>query len=131
LQARVNVRRSPEAHFDAAHTKRLQAGWFAWLLDYPSPTNVFGPLLSCGQSENVGRFCDPALEALGRRAGRTQTSDQPAAAELWAQLDRTTTDQAPWIPLSNFTRTTFVSERVGNFQYHPQWGVLLDQLWVR
>jgi hypothetical protein len=27
--------------------------------------------------------------------------------------------------------TDFASERVGNFQYHPQWGVLLSQLWVK
>jgi len=26
---------------------------------------------------------------------------------------------------------TFVSKRVGNFEYHPEWGVLLDQLWVK
>jgi hypothetical protein len=27
--------------------------------------------------------------------------------------------------------TDFVSRRVGNYQYNPQLGVLLDQLWVR
>jgi hypothetical protein len=26
---------------------------------------------------------------------------------------------------------TLVSERVGNYQYHPLWGTLIDQLWVR
>ena len=25
----------------------------------------------------------------------------------------------------------FVSSRVGNYQYNPQFGMLLDQLWVR
>jgi hypothetical protein len=24
-----------------------------------------------------------------------------------------------------------VSKRVGNFQHHPMWGTLLEQLWVR
>ena len=49
-------------------------------LDYPSPTNIFVPLLSCGQSENAGRFCDRV--AGGRWAGAPaalQTTDQPAA----------------------------------------------------
>ena len=27
--------------------------------------------------------------------------------------------------------TDFISQRVGNYQYNPQLGVLLDQLWVR
>jgi hypothetical protein len=30
----------------------------------------------------------------------------------------------------NPRRTEFVSTRVGNYQYNPQWGGLLDQLWV-
>jgi hypothetical protein len=25
----------------------------------------------------------------------------------------------------------FTSERVGNYQYHPVGGILIDQLWVR
>jgi hypothetical protein len=31
----------------------------------------------------------------------------------------------------NGQNVSFVSKRVGNFEYNPQWGVLLDQLWVR
>jgi ABC-type transport system substrate-binding protein len=51
--------------------------------------------------------------------------------ELWAQNDRRIVDQAPWVPLYNTRSADFVSERVGNYQHHPQWGVLVDQLWVR
>jgi len=25
----------------------------------------------------------------------------------------------------------YVSQRVGNYEFHPQWGLLLDQLWVK
>jgi peptide/nickel transport system substrate-binding protein len=35
------------------------------------------------------------------------------------------------IPLVNPKRVDFLSRRVGNYQYNPQWGILLDQLWVR
>jgi hypothetical protein len=31
----------------------------------------------------------------------------------------------------NLRAVAFVSDRVGNFQYHSQWYTLLDQLWVR
>jgi peptide/nickel transport system substrate-binding protein len=32
---------------------------------------------------------------------------------------------------ANGRQIDFVSRRVGNYQYNPQWGALLDQLWVR
>jgi hypothetical protein len=31
----------------------------------------------------------------------------------------------------NLQVATFVAKRVGNVEQHPQWGVLLDRLWVR
>ena len=40
------------------------------------------------------------------------------------------TDQAPWLALVDPRGTDLVSARVGNYQRHLQWGVLLDQLWV-
>jgi hypothetical protein len=39
--------------------------------------------------------------------------------------------QAPWIALDNLRVSDFVSRRVGNYQYNPQWTALLDQLWVK
>jgi hypothetical protein len=35
------------------------------------------------------------------------------------------------VPTYNRQNVDLVSERVGNYQYHPQWGPLLDQLWVK
>jgi class 3 adenylate cyclase len=40
-------------------------------------------------------------------------------------------DQAPWVPLYTPRTPYFVSKRVGNWQYHAYFHVLLDQLWVR
>jgi hypothetical protein len=31
----------------------------------------------------------------------------------------------------NLNTVDFISARVGNYQFHPQWGLLLDQLWVK
>ena len=41
------------------------------------------------------------------------------------------TDRAVAIGMYNLRPLVFVSERVGNFQFHPIWFTLLDQLWVR
>ena len=38
---------------------------------------------------------------------------------------------APIVPVDNARNVDLVSKRVGNYEYNPQWGVLLDQLWVR
>ncbi len=39
--------------------------------------------------------------------------------------------RAPLLPTDNPQNVDFLSTRVGNYQYHPQWGVLLSQIWVR
>jgi peptide/nickel transport system substrate-binding protein len=53
------------------------------------------------------------------------------ANRLWSQIDRAIVDEAAWLPLVTPTNTTYVSARVGNYRYHPLWGPLLDQFWVR
>ena len=65
------------------------------------------------------------------RAIRLQLDDPAAAGALWAEIDRAIVDQAPYLWLVNQIAVEFVSERVGNYQSSPQWGVLLNQLWVR
>jgi peptide/nickel transport system substrate-binding protein len=50
---------------------------------------------------------------------------------LWTELDREITNKALWVPLYILYEADLVSKRVGNYQYNPQWGTLLSQLWVR
>jgi peptide/nickel transport system substrate-binding protein len=118
---------------------RVQAGAAGWFTDYQS---AFGfltavscrsvvPRTNAGNNINLAGFCDRRIERDVARALNLQTSDLSAANELWARIDRAITDRAPWLFLVNPKATMFVSERVGNFQHNPQWGVLLDQLWVR
>jgi peptide/nickel transport system substrate-binding protein len=66
-----------------------------------------------------------------RRAQALQPTDPRAADAQWAHIDHELTDAAPWIPLSSGRALDFVSKRVGNFQFHPEWSLLFDQLWVR
>jgi hypothetical protein len=40
-------------------------------------------------------------------------------------------NQAPWVPLYNPRDLTLPSARVGNYQFHPYWNLLIDQIWVR
>jgi len=111
----------------------LNAGWLA---DYPSPINFFGFLLSCAaarapNTNNLSHFCDPRLDAQVKRADSMQTSDPQRAEALWNTIDREVANQAPMVFVETERGLDFVSRRVGNYQYNPQWHVLLDQLWVR
>ena len=80
---------------------------------------------------NWSKFCDPGADALIRRATAAQASDPRAADALWARAERRVLDAAPAIPLFNPVHTDLLSARARNDQYHPQWGLLFDQSWVR
>jgi peptide/nickel transport system substrate-binding protein len=116
----------------------VAVGFFGWGVDFPEPSNMFTPLLRCSaaaqrskQNTNAAFFCDHALDAQMDRAAALQSTDPAAAAREWATLDRKVTDLAPWVFLYNDRLLDLVSERVGNYQPHPEFGMLLSQVWVR
>ena len=116
----------------------IQIGEFRWAQDYPAPWDFFGLLFSChsffpGNPANLNdsEFCDPGIEAQYRQALAAQARSPNATRLLWANIDRTITGQAPWVPLYNQRALVVLSARVGNYQFHPLWGLLIDQLWVR
>jgi ABC-type transport system substrate-binding protein/DNA-binding SARP family transcriptional activator len=118
--------------------RRPQIGWFTWFQDHPTPANFIDPLLTCAAflpadatNLNVAEFCDRSIDAEVRRAHSLQETDPAAAGEEWGRVDRELVDRAPWAPLYNPRAVTALGARVGNYQYHPFWTVLLDQLWVR
>ncbi len=107
----------------------VQVAVTGWIIDYPAPYTFFEQL-RCGAAD-PSRFCDPAIDRQMDEALALQATDPAAADELWAGIDRALTDQAPWVGYATPASVRFLSDRVGNFQHHPVWGVLLDQLWIR
>jgi YVTN family beta-propeller protein len=96
----------------------------------PSPANFLVGLFSC--NNNVSEFCNPSIDRQMRKAQAEQTSDPVGARALWQRVDREVTDAAPWVPLIATKDVTFLSKRVGNYQFSPDGnGLLIDQLWVR
>jgi len=130
----------PSGYYDAvgdSHTE-AQIGYGGWVADYPSAAGFIPPILSCAafvpnspQNQNLAQFCDPAIDAKMERASALQTQDPPAATLLWQEVERDILAQAPIVPATNRRNADFVSARVGNYQFNPQWGVLLGQLWVK
>jgi YVTN family beta-propeller protein len=137
LGYRAHQRTVPDWRFFSAVRQRpskLQAGLNGWGADYPTASEYFLPVLSCRsyyQDTNEAEFCDPHADQLASQAQAAQLTDPATARSLWAQVDRTVTDQAPWVPILSFGDTTFVSARAGNYQESPIYGPLLGQMWVR
>jgi YVTN family beta-propeller protein len=112
-----------------------QVGVQSWLADFPTASDFLGVIFRCppdkGFDLNYSEFCTPHTENLTSGALRVQTTNETRADKLWTSVDRHIVDSAAAVPLFNPKLTDVVSQRVGNYQHNPQWGVLLDQLWVR
>ena len=76
-------------------------------------------------------FCSRPIDALVTKASALDATDPVAANHLWAQIDRAIVDAGPAVFAFNPTDVTFLSKRVGNYEHHPQYQIILDQLWVQ
>ena len=126
------------ARFGDSRT-RVQAFLLVPGPNYPAASEFLGPQSNSCQSfvpnsisnANPLEFCDPQFDTTVRSALAAEAARSPTATALWAKADRQFTDQAPIVPFVTPSITDLVSHRVGNYQYNPQLGVLIDQLWVR
>jgi YVTN family beta-propeller protein len=127
-RARMDVV-SDEEYFRRYGGEDAQAAFMGWQADYPSAATWIPVQYGC--AGNQSGFCDRRVDREMEKAIALQASDPSAANEAWAQIDRMLTDRAPFVHLLSGQLPYFVSERVGNYQYHPVHELLLDQLWVR
>jgi peptide/nickel transport system substrate-binding protein len=133
-RASLNVIETREQYFDAVlePSRHVQMAFVGWVSDYPAESGFVIPVLSCESRGSSGsQFCDRALEHRMDEAARLQLTDLAAAHRRWTAIEHDITDRAPWVPLVNRSWVNFVSERLGNFQVNPQWGPLVDQMWVQ
>jgi peptide/nickel transport system substrate-binding protein len=123
-----------EAVDDLSH--HVQVGFEGWAVDYPAPSNLLNVLFRCSAITSTGNlnaaaFCNHGIDTEMDKALQQQATDPAGAGAAWAQIDRAITLQAPWIFLENDRSYDVLATRVGNHQRNPQWGVLIDQLWVQ
>ena len=104
---------------------RAQIGLNGWTADTAAPSTFATPFV-CVPNET--KFCDRDLKA---RIEQARAAPGPEANARWKDVFRRLDNAAPIVPLVNHRTLTIVSKRVGNFQHHPFWGPLYDQLWVR
>jgi ABC-type transport system substrate-binding protein len=114
-----------------ASPEAAQIGIEGFAADSATPSN-FTPSFVCSppsyRPNNLSQFCDRRIAA---QIGEARGARGVEADALWERIYRGLGRAAPAVPLLNRRTVTLVSRRVGNYQEHPLWGPLLDQLWVR
>ncbi len=117
---------------------RAQAGVGGWAADFPSPASFLGTLVGCDAfipesliNNNLSGFCDRRVDSMLEQATTLQAEDQPRASVFWPKVEAAILDRAPIVPFWNARSVDFVSKRLGNYQYNPQFGFLLGQAWVK
>ena len=121
---------------DSSH--KVQISLSIWYQDYQAASDFLNVLLGCGSFQansgsqpNISEFCDQSIQAQMNQALAEGSTNRAAADTLWATVDHEMTDQAPMVVMYNPTNDDFVGKRVGNYEYNPQWGFLVDQAWVQ
>jgi YVTN family beta-propeller protein len=129
LGYQVSVKHYPTdaEYFATLYSKgnSFDAAVSGWAQDYPAPSNFFSAL-SCTNSAST---CNPALDR--QIAGVSAASTASGSNDGWTTLDRSVTDRAFIIPFINLKATDFVSKRLENYQHHPEFGLLIDQVWLQ
>jgi peptide/nickel transport system substrate-binding protein len=128
----ARAHRVPRAHLTAAVRRGIQLSADGdWLLDYPAPSAYLPQFFGCQGGLTNGYVCDRKLDRMMARATALQLRDPRRAAAAWAAADRRITDQALWVSTATLDSPELVSKRLGNYQFHPVWGFVADQAWVR
>jgi len=140
-RARLHTVSSVDKYFAVAvdSRTRVQTGYYGWGSDFPSESSFIEPIIGCSgyvpaspsSTTNPGGFCSSSLDRLLRHATAVEALNPPAARALWQRAERLILAQAPIVPTYNKQNVDLLSKRVGNYQYNPQWGALVDQFWVR
>jgi YVTN family beta-propeller protein len=132
-RASVKLANNPSPIFNYPPHTRVQLYTSGNFFSPPVAAAVL-PSFSCASGTTPSgfssRFCNKRIDAAIQQALHLQLTAPQAANRLWAKIDRLIVNSAPIIPLVNGKWIEFVSKRVGDYQYHPAFAMLLDQLWV-
>ena len=117
---------------------KVQMSVSQWYQDYPAASDFLNVLFGCGSfhpgsdsSVNISGFCDKEIDAKMQQAMATAVTDLKKANEMWAEVDKAVTDKAPAVFLFTPKHVDFVSKRLGNFIFNPQYYWMVNQSWVQ
>ena len=117
---------------------KTQISLSQWYQDYPAASDFLNILFGCDtfhpgtdSSANLPGFCDKEIDAKMKQALKVAVTDQAAADKIWAEIDRAVMEKSPAVPMFTPKHVDFVSKRVGNFKFNPQFYWMVTQSWVQ
>jgi YVTN family beta-propeller protein len=132
LGYRVELHMIPFATISRAMLRHVQVSVNGdWVANYPDPSSYLPEFFGCGGVSGNGYYCNPGLDREMQQATQLESSNPPRSRALWALVDRQLTDAAVWVPTVTLRQIDLTSQRLGNYEYNPVWGFLVDQSWVR
>ena len=88
---------------------KVQMSVTQWYQDYPAASDFANILFGCSgftpgsdSSINTSGFCDKDIDAKMQAALSVGVTDQPAADQMWTEIDKAITDKAPMAALVFF-----------------------------
>nr|MBA3691455.1 hypothetical protein [Actinomycetota bacterium] len=104
-----------------------------WIPDFPSARNFIEPQFACGDPgfANAFGWCDEALDERVDETLLLFATDPGAANRAWTEIEHALVEQSALAPLTNPVTTHAISDRVGNVQVNPQWGLMPSLMWVQ
>jgi len=140
FSSKLRVMQDIESYYNAVSDSRrhAQIGVAGWGPDVLDPSGFFEPILTCSSyvpasstNANYAGYCDRQIDADIRRAETLAATNPGKSSELWAAIDRRITNASPWVPLYTPRWNDVLSSRLGNYEYNPMFGFLIDQAWVK
>ncbi|WP_395019854.1 ABC transporter substrate-binding protein [Dongia sp.] len=117
---------------------KVQISVTQWYQDYPAASDFLNILFGCDSfhegsdsSVNIAGFCDKEIDAKMKEAMKVAVTDPKKADGMWAEIDKAVTDKAAAAILFTPKHVDFVSKRLGNFQFNPQYYFMVYQAWVQ
>jgi peptide/nickel transport system substrate-binding protein len=117
---------------------KVQISVTQWYQDYPAASDFLHVLFGCDSfhpgsdsSINIAGFCDKEIDAKMKHALATGVTDRAAANREWTAIDKLVTDQAPAAVLFTPKHIDFLSKRVKNYVFNPQYYWLPTMSWIK
>lgn len=140
LEPRLEVVHDADAYFpriylpNGAGTRRHPHVFLSgWIADFPAAQNFIDAQFACGDRGfgNPSGWCDEAMDARVDETQLLYATDPGAANRAWTEIEHDLVERAVQAPLTNPVTTHAVSDRVGNVQVNPQWGLMPSLMWVQ
>ncbi len=124
---------NPSSYFAAieGQSRKAQIGVESWTADYVTGSGFIAPLVACHSASNWTGVCDRTIDRRMEQATQLRSTDPARANDEWSKIDHDLVDKALFVPFGTRYWVQLVSGRLGNYRIAPQWGPLVDQMWVQ